>query len=185
MFFDGRYLTILLTGMGTVQVVADEGLADSYLFKRNFLRGVSPLDDERFTLENFSSMLKEAKGNMKAILVGKDAILVGISNSAYQEVIYKAGIHPKRKGSDLSVAEQKALFKAIKAISDSRMKEGGKTGFEDLYGKGGGHVPLMGPNLEGQLCSNCHAKVEKMKLGGGVTYFCPGCQRQAVRIARY
>lgn len=176
-FSDGRYLTILLTGMGMIHALADEDLADSYLFKRDFLRGLSPLDDERFNSENFLSMLKETKGNMKAILVGKDAILVGVSNSAYQEIIYKAGIHPKRKGSDLSAAEQKSLFNAIKAVSDSRMKKGGKSGFEDIYGKGGCHEPFMGPNLDGELCPVCRTHIEKMKLGGGVTYFCPVCQK--------
>ena len=75
--------------------------------------------------------------NIKAVLVGKDAVIVGLSNSAFQDILYRAGIHPKRKASDLSENEKHQLFDAIKLLIQERINSGGKTQFTDLYGKQG------------------------------------------------
>jgi formamidopyrimidine-DNA glycosylase len=175
-FTDKTILTVRLLGMGVINAVYNEDLEDSYMYKRDFLFGVSPLEDELFTFENFSRMLSDRSQNMKTILVGKNAYFVGISNSAYQEIIYKAKIHPKRKSSELSKKERRALFKAVKTVIQSRMKKGGKDKFEDLYGNAGRHVPFMGPNMKGKTCPECGTSIEKIAHGGGQVYFCPTCQ---------
>ena len=175
-FTDKTILTVRLLGMGVINAVYDEDLGDSYMYKRDFLYGVSPLEDELFTFESFSRMLSDRNQNMKTILVGKEAYFVGISNSAFQEIIYKAKIHPKRKSSELSKKEQRALFKAVKTVIKSRMKKGGKDKFEDLFGNGGRHIPFMGSNMNGKACPECGSMIEKMAFGGGQVYFCPTCQ---------
>jgi formamidopyrimidine-DNA glycosylase len=175
-FTDKTILTVRLLGMGVINAVYDENLEDSYMYKRDFLYGISPLEDELFTFESFSRMLSDRNQNMKTILVGKEAYFVGISNSAFQEIIYKAKIHPKRKSSELSKMEQRALFKAVKTVISSRLKKGGKDKFEDLYGNAGRHTPFMGPNMKGKTCLKCGANIEKLAFGGGQVYFCPTCQ---------
>jgi formamidopyrimidine-DNA glycosylase len=175
-FTNQSILTVRLLGMGVIHAVYDEDLEESYMYKRDFLYGVSPFEDELFTFNDFSRMLSNRNQNMKTILVGKDAYFVGISNSAFQEIIFKAKLHPKRKSSELNKQEQRALFKAVKTVVKSRMKKGGKDKFEDLYGKTGHHIPFMGPNMKGKACPECGTLIEKMAFGGGTTYFCPACQ---------
>lgn len=175
-FTDKMILTVRLLGMGVINAVYNEDLEGSYMYKRDFLYGVSPLEDELFTFDAFSRMLSDRNQNMKTILVGKQAYFVGISNSAFQEIIFKAKLHPKRKSSELSKKERRALFKAVKTVIKSRMKKGGKDKFEDLYGNAGRHTPFMGPNMKGKECPECGSMIEKMSFGGGQVYFCPTCQ---------
>ena len=175
-FTDGSTLTVALTGMGIIQALKDEELERSYVYKRDFSPTASPIDETEFTLERFSRELTIKKVNIKAALVGKEAVIVGLSNSAFQDVIHRAKIHPKRKASDLTLSEQNSLHNAIKIFIQERIKSHGKNQFIDLYGKHGLYEPAMGPNMKDKNCGTCHGKVEKLNLGGGQTYFCPNCQ---------
>jgi len=176
-FTDNSRLTVTLSGMGIIQALKDEELEHSYVYKRDFSSTISPIDDAEFTFERFSKELVSRNVNIKTVLVGKDAVLVGLSNSAFQDILYHAEIHPKRKASDLNVSERHALHDAIKLVIQERIKLGGKTQFMDLYGKQGTYTAAMGPNVKDETCKTCGVKVEKLSLGGGQTYFCPKCQK--------
>ncbi|MHA1943822.1 MAG: DNA-formamidopyrimidine glycosylase family protein, partial [Candidatus Thorarchaeota archaeon] len=101
-FTDGTYLTIRQTGMGVVYSATDQEAKDLYVIKRDFSETASPVGEYDFTFERFSELLNAKGQNIKAALVGKTAVVVGLSNAAFQEIIYKAGIHPKRNTSTLN-----------------------------------------------------------------------------------
>jgi formamidopyrimidine-DNA glycosylase len=163
--------------MGIIKALKDSGLKDSYVYKRDFSATASPTDDAEFTFERFSEELASRNVNIKAALVGKDAVIVGLGNSAFQDILYRAGIHPKRKASSLTESEQRAFYNAINLVIQERTKSGGKNQFTDLYGKQGSYTPAMGPNMKDKACTACGAKVQKLSLGGGQTYYCPECQK--------
>jgi formamidopyrimidine-DNA glycosylase len=175
-FQDGAVLTVSLTGLGCIQAVSEEDLETNYLYRRDFSKIVSPLDKE-FTLERFISDLDKKSANIKEALVGKNAVIVGLSNSAFQDVIYRAKIHPKRNTASLTIQEKTALYNAITALIKERLSSGGKNQFTDLYGKQGTYTPLMGPNMKDQNCPVCNSKIEKISHGGGQIYMCPTCQK--------
>ena len=176
-FTDGSILTARITSMGIISAVKDEDLDQSYLYRRDFLRGVSPISKE-FTFERFYELIHDKNKQIKPLLVGKEAQLVGLSNAAYQDVIYRAGIHPKRRASELSKDELRALYDAIKVVIEERLRLGGKDKFTDLYGNPGRYTPAMGPNMKGQNCPKCGTPIEKLAHGGGHVYLCPKCQKQ-------
>ena len=173
-FKDGTLLTIRLK-MGLINAVTDEELVNQYIYKRDFAGALSPSSKE-FTFERFYELVSTKNRLMKSILVGKNAVIVGISNSAFQDIIYRAGIHPKRKGSDLSKEETLALYNAIKTLIKQRLSQGGKDQFIDLHGKKGGYEPAMGPNMKGKKCPKCGEIIEMIQHGGGRVYLCPECQ---------
>ncbi len=175
-FTDEAALTVTLTGMGIIKSLTDEELQESYVYKRDFSATASPLEDD-FTFGRFSTELAGRGVNLKTLLVGKDALVVGLGNAAFQDILYHADIHPKRKGSDLNQAEQRALFDAIRFVVEQRIKLGGKTQFFDFYGKQGAYVPAMGPNMKGKICTACGSGVEKLSLSGGQVFLCPKCQK--------
>jgi formamidopyrimidine-DNA glycosylase len=175
-FTDDTMLSVTLTGMGAIQALKDSELENSYVYKRDFSSVASPLDDQEFGFERFSEKLASKNTNIKSVLVGKDAVVVGLSNSAYQDIIYRAKIHPKRKASNLSENETHALYNAIKLVIRERIKLGGKDQFVDLYGKQGCYAPAMGPNMKGQTCASCGTRIEKLSIGGGQIYLCSKCQ---------
>jgi formamidopyrimidine-DNA glycosylase len=176
-FSDGTVLTVRLTSMGIIQALKDNELESSYVYKRDFdSMKLSPIDEE-FTFERFSERMADHNKMLKTVLVGKDAILVGVSNSTFQDILYRAKIHPKRKASELSTEEKQRLHDAIRFVLKERINLNGKDGFRDLYGKQGGYVAAMGPNMKQQTCPECGASIEKLSLGGGHVYLCPSCQK--------
>ncbi len=175
-FSDGTVLTVRLTSMGIIEALKDNELASSYVFKRDFdAEKLSPIDEE-FTLERFSKHLADNNKMLKAVLVGKDAIIVGLSNSAFQDIIYRAKLHPKRKSSELNAEEMRRLYDSIKLVLNERLRFKGKDKFCDLYGNQGGYIPAMGPNMKQQTCPECGTLIEKLSHGGGHVYLCPKCQ---------
>ena len=175
-FTDDTMLTVRLTSMGVIQALKDADLKRSYVFRRDFNPEVlSPLDEE-FTSERFSKLLTYTNRMLKSVLVGKDAVVVGLSNSAFQDIIYRAKLHPKRKASELNKDERRALYDAIRLVLQERIRLKGKDQFYDLYGNQGGYTPAMGPNMKQQPCPICGTPIEKLGVGGGHVYFCPKCQ---------
>ena len=175
-FGDETAFTVRLKGWGHIYSVEDSRLKSSYVYARDFSDTMAP-DEEQFTYEHFSEQMRSASRNIKMALVGKDAVVVGLSNSAFQDIIYRAKVHPKRKSSNLSDSEMKSLYEAIQTVVRERLKLGGKTQFADLYGKQGGYSPAMGPNMKDESCPNCGTMVEKIAHGGGHVYLCPECQK--------
>jgi Formamidopyrimidine-DNA glycosylase len=175
-FTDQSVLTDTLTGMGIIQALTDEDLAGSYVYSRDFSSTTSPLEPA-FTFERFRTDLTRKNVNLKTALVGKDAVVVGFGNAVFQDVIYRAALNPKRKTAELNASEQKALYKAVNAVVQERIKLGGKEQFVDFYGKPGSYVAAMGPHMKSQICGRCGQGIVKVSFGGGQVYLCPNCQK--------
>lgn len=175
-FSDATVLTARLTSMGGIFVMKDSDLTRSYIFRRDFNPEVlSPMDEE-FTFERFSKLLADNNRALKSVLVGKDAVVVGLSNSAFQDILYRARLHPKRKVSELNIDERRALYDSIRHLLQERIQLKGKDQFLDLYGNQGSYRPAMGPHMKQHNCPVCGASIEKLSVGGGHVYFCPRCQ---------
>lgn len=176
-FDDSTSLTVRLTGMGVIQVVKDDELKQSYVYRRDFSEVPSPIGGKRFTFGGFSELLGKKNMMLKSALVGREAIVVGLGNSAFQDIIYRARLHPKRKTQGLDEDEKSGLYNAIRLVLQERIRRGGKDEFLDIYGNQGGYTPAMGPNMKQQICPVCGTIIEKLSIGGGQTYFCPKCQK--------
>jgi formamidopyrimidine-DNA glycosylase len=177
-FTDGSILTTRITSMGVIKAVHDQELSENYMYKRDFIGGVSP-DEPDFTWEWFKYTFGSENRQLKPLLVGKDAHIIGVSNATFQDVIYRAGIHPKRKATDLSEIQLKALYDAIKTVIDERLKKNGKHRFKDINGIQGAYIPAMGPNMKDQKCPRCGTAIQKIAHGGGSVYLCPSCQSES------
>jgi formamidopyrimidine-DNA glycosylase len=162
--------------MGGIYVLKDSDLMNSYVFKRDFNPEILSLIDKEFTFECFSKLLANNSRALKSVLVGKDAVVVGLSNSAFQDIIYRARLHPKRKASELDKDERKALYDAIRLVLRERIRLNGKNQFFDLYKKQGGYTPAMGPHMKNQNCPVCGTLIEQLSIGGGQVFLCPKCQ---------
>lgn len=175
-FSDGTLLTVRLTSMGVIQVLRDSELERSYVYKRDFdPKKLSPNEGD-FTVEYFSEILSDLNKMLKAVLVGKDAVIVGISNNTFQDILYRARIHPKQKASELNVDEKQKLYAAIRSVLKERIELRGKKEFHDLFGNEGSYVAAMGPHMKQQNCSECGTPIQKLSVGGGHVYLCLNCQ---------
>jgi formamidopyrimidine-DNA glycosylase len=175
-FSDKTVLTVRFTSMGGMRVLKDAELMDSYVFKRDFNTEIISPVDEDFTFERFSRLLSGNNRALKPVLVGKDAVLVGLSNSAFQDIIYRAKLHPRRKASELNLNEQKALYNSVKLVLRERLRLNGKNQFLDLYQNRGHYISAMGPNMRKKNCPICESPIQELSLGGGKVFVCPKCQ---------
>jgi len=126
------------------------------------------------SLNDFKEILK--KGKIKTLLMDQK-IIAGIGNTYADEILFKAKIHPERNGKSLKENEILAIYNAMHEILDEAIKKGGVTldDFIHLNGSPGRFVCRV-HNCEGKPCSLCGSIIEKIKIGGRGTFFCPNCQ---------
>ena len=78
--------------------------------------------DERFTFDYFSSLLKGRKTQIKAFLMNQKNVS-GIGNMYMHDILFKAGLHPQKKISDMDEAEIKQLYVSITGILNLSRKK--------------------------------------------------------------
>jgi len=176
-FSDGSALTVHIKTMGGFYATCEVGLAEHYLVRRDFDPERPEPDDAALTAERFARLIGGVTRQLKTVLVGKDAVVVGLSNSAFQDILFRAGLHPTRRAADLAPEETQRLYDAMRLVVSERLARGGKSSFRDLYGRPGGYEPAMGPALKGRDCPACGTAVQKLTHGGGYVFLCPACQR--------
>ena len=110
-------------------------------------------------------------------LLATEQRIPGLGNGVLQDILFNAGIHPKRKVFDLSDKEKYVLFHSIKNVLTDMIKKGGRNTEKDLFGNNGGFVTRMSKNTIGQPCTKCGTLIKKENYMGGTIYFCSNCQK--------
>ncbi len=140
------------------------------------LRELGP-DALGISLKSFEEAVS-SKRSIKTILLDQKKI-AGVGNIYADEALFSAHIHPATQGSSLTSNQISTLWFTIKSVlkqgikyrgsstSDYTTTDGSKGSFQDyhrVYGK------------TGQKCGDCSRAIERIKLGGRSTHFCPSCQ---------
>jgi formamidopyrimidine-DNA glycosylase len=115
------------------------------------------------------------KLSAKAFLATEQRI-PGLGNGVLQDILYNAGIHPKRKIKTLSNAMKETLYKSIKATLTEMIDKGGRDTEKDLFGRRGGYPTKLSKNTLGHPCPICNSILQKEAYLGGSIYYCNGCQ---------
>jgi formamidopyrimidine-DNA glycosylase len=121
------------------------------------------------------SLLAGEKRSVKGLLT-QDQLIPGLGNASAQDIMLRAGLHPRHAIAELSQAQRRNLFDAITGVVQEITAKGGRNDEVDLYGQPGGYTRLMDSHAAGRPCPTCGATVEKMQYLGGACYFCPRCQ---------
>lgn len=138
----------------------------------------SPLSTA-FNEAYFEALVKSdgaGKLSLKAVLATEQRI-PGFGNGVLQDVLFRAGLHPKRKLDTLNDSEKAQLFAAIKQTLKQMADEGGRDTEKDLNGNAGGYITHMSKTGLKKPCPVCGGTIVKESYMGGSIYFCPGCQR--------
>ncbi len=132
---------------------------------------------DAFTPVYFESLLRGVNPacSAKAFLATEQRI-PGLGNGVLQDILFRAGVHPKRAVSALSSAELDALFRAVKDTLRDMTEAGGRDTEKDLYGRAGGYATLLSRNTYLYPCPRCGGPIKKEAYLGGSVYACPHCQ---------
>jgi formamidopyrimidine-DNA glycosylase len=128
----------------------------------------------QFTFEYFMSKANE-KLSLKAFLATEQRF-PGIGNGVIQDVLFKAGLHPKTKIKDCDDAQLRVLYEKLVSGIREMIALGGRNNEKDLFGDVGGYEVLMTSAQLKNPCRNCSGNIVKENYMGGSIYFCPHCQ---------
>lgn len=140
--------------------------------------GLEPLSD-KFSLKLFKEMLDKRKGMIKPLLMNQEFI-AGIGNIYADEALFLAKIRPDRKANNLKEKEIKALYKQLRKILRKGIKMGGTSisDYVNALGETGKFQKELNVyQREGQKCKICGEEIQKKKISGRSTRFCPNCQK--------
>lgn len=140
---------------------------------------VPDVTDNDFTLEFFSEILRKSKKPIKLNLLDQEKI-GGLGNIYVNDALFLAGIRPERKSDSLSKTEVKKLHDAVIKVIKLGIKYGGASAsnYVNVSGLGGTYQDhFLVYKREGKECLKCGTKIQKIKLGGRGTFFCPNCQK--------
>lgn len=116
------------------------------------------------------------KLSAKAFLATQQRI-PGLGNGALQDILYNAGIHPKRKIGTLDKGDTDRLFHSVKDTLTEMIRLGGRDTDKDLYDRNGGYPTKLSKNTVGRPCPVCGTVIQKEAYLGGSIYYCKECQK--------
>jgi formamidopyrimidine-DNA glycosylase len=160
---------------GWVKVVPTDKVGDDPLIARLGPEVLSAA----FTKEFLAGQLRRhARMYIKPVIMDQ-SVGAGIGNIYADESLHLAKIHPLRRAGSLTEAEVTRLYEALREIMRLGIRHGG-TSFSNYVNAMGG----LGDYLQfarvfrrqGLPCPVCGAKIEKIRVAGRGTHFCPVCQ---------
>jgi formamidopyrimidine-DNA glycosylase len=136
---------------------------------------LSPAFDKAY-FDHIVSAPEVQKLSLKALLATEQKI-PGLGNGVLQDILFKAGLHPKKKVLTLSKKDHGILFDSIKATLSAMAAQRGRDTELDLFGQPGGYKTLLSKNTVDKPCPVCGTTIKKEAYMGGSVYFCEKCQR--------
>jgi len=136
----------------------------------------SPLTPS-FDLQYFTQLLTESseKLSLKAFLATEQRI-PGLGNGVLQDILFNAGLHPKKKLKSLDEEKVANLYSALKPTLSKMVAENGRDIEQDIFGYPGGYKTILSKNAVNKPCDICGSIIQKQAYLGGSIYFCPNCQ---------
>ncbi len=137
--------------------------------------GADPLS---VSTEEFVSSIRSRNAQIKALLLNQ-GVLRGVGNIYADESLWRAKIHPMRRGSELSKKQTQVLRRVLQDVLRKAILARGSSisDFLDAEGQPGEyqrHHRAYG--REGKRCYRCGAAIQRVIVAGRSSYFCPKCQ---------
>lgn len=140
--------------------------------------GIEPFSSE-FTPSYLQTKLQRRHCAIKTALLDQK-VVAGIGNIYADEALFLGKIAPLRKAASLTDAEIEQLYKAILSVLETAIAEGGTTfnSFLNLLGVNGNYMGKAWVyGREGQACRLCETAIQREKINGRSSHFCPQCQQ--------
>lgn len=157
-----------------------------HLIKKEDIDKIGPLKelglepwDPLLTKDYLKEKYRTKKLPIKSTLLDQH-IIVGIGNIYADEILFLSNINPLKESNTLKDIELEKIITYTKKVLEQAIKQGGTT--IRSYTTPDGVTGLFQQELyvhcqQGKKCKNCESIIEKIKVGGRGTYFCPNCQK--------
>jgi len=134
--------------------------------------------DEGFTRDYFSALLAGKKTQVKAFLMNQKNV-GGIGNMYMHDILFKAGLHPQKKISDMTKEDVTRLYDSIQDVLGFSRGKGAFKYEKDFFGQEGGYTEedFHVGYREHKPCPVCGEGIVQVKTGSTSSFLCPTCQK--------
>jgi formamidopyrimidine-DNA glycosylase len=160
---------------GTMEIVS---MGSEFKAKGLDTIGLEPFETE-FTLTYLKDKTHRSTRSIKSALLDQK-IVAGLGNIYVDEILFLSKIYPGKKCLELTDNEFLLIVENSTIVLDKAIKLGGTTirSYTSSLGVTGRFQnDLCVHTLDGEPCKVCNTLIEKTKVGGRGTYYCPKCQR--------
>ena len=146
------------------------------------ITGLGRLGPEPFSPAfNAAYLAERLRGSSRPIknALLDQALVAGVGNIYADESLFAAGIRPATTSGSLSVSQLECLRQALVEVLETSIGAGGTTfsDFRDLKGNNGNYGGVAWVYRRGgEPCRRCHTPIQRQKLGGRSSHWCPSCQ---------
>jgi formamidopyrimidine-DNA glycosylase len=146
--------------------------------ERQYVKDAAHPIEPEFTFDYFFTSSWTPEGQKRSVkgLLTQEQLVPGLGNALAQDILFRAGLHPRHPIEGLNKNQRRRLYNAILKTVREAIQKGGRYDEYDLYGQPGRYIRLMDNKAVGHPCPKCAGKIEKIQYLGGACYFCPGCQ---------
>ena len=157
-----------------------------YLINKNDIDNIGPLRelglepwDDNLTGNYLINKYKNKKLPIKTVLLDQ-SIIVGIGNIYADEILFLSRINPLKISNLISKDECKNIIKYTREVLEKAIRKGGTTirtysSVDGVHGLFQNELLVHGKDKGN--CPACNEKVDKIRVGGRGTYYCPKCQK--------
>jgi formamidopyrimidine-DNA glycosylase len=153
----------------------ERGEEDAYLAAR---LGAEPLG-RAFTAARLGARLAKRRAPVKAAILDQRT-LAGVGNIYADEALWFARVHPLREARSLDEGEVAALHRGIRRALARGIERQGST-LRDYRLPDGASGSMQHEfkvyRREGEPCERCGTPIEKIRVAGRGTWYCPSCQQ--------
>jgi len=140
--------------------------------------GPDPMTMNR-SVDEWRSQVRHRRTPIKTLLMDQ-TFIAGIGNIYANEILFQAGIRPRRMAARLTRQELGHLDEAMHSVLARAVDLGGSSisDFRNIDGKlGYFQIHHAVYDRAGDACPRCDTAVRKITLGGRSTFYCRSCQR--------
>jgi formamidopyrimidine-DNA glycosylase len=139
--------------------------------------GAEPLG-RSLTARSLADRIARRRAPLKALVLDQ-RLFAGVGNIYADEALWWARLHPLRPGNELTGEELGALVRSIRRALRLGIARQGAT-LRDYRAADGAEGSMQSEfrvyGREGEPCLRCGHAVEKTRVAGRGTWYCPGCQ---------
>ena len=146
-----------------------------------FIKKLAP-EPWNMTCDDFYERLQKHKNSPVKAVILDQTIICGLGNIYADESLFMSNIHPMTKAGTLTETQASILLNMAARAMDLSIASGGSTmkDYVKADGTRGDYLDKFAQvfNKTGKPCPVCGTKIEKIKVAGRGTHFCPHCQKE-------
>jgi formamidopyrimidine-DNA glycosylase len=139
--------------------------------------GAEPLG-EAYKAKHLAEKLATRRAPVKAAILDQRTV-AGVGNIYADEALWRARVHPLTPANELGPDEVKALHRAIRKALELGIARQGST-LRDYRAPDGASGSMQHEfkvyGRDGEPCERCGTPIDKIRVGGRGTWYCPACQ---------